>query len=141
MAPANFSFQDWQDRTDTAIYEVPELNRRNLPSPVDLYRPGHLTWGKDVDRGLAIQRARGRKAAERNRAFFLSHVLPLIAGELNAAGWRDLADQLNDPEFYRRGGFVRYSLGNRATWIHPAEEPEKIARAIEMGASPDTRAA
>lgn len=134
--PANFSFHDWEERTDPRIYSVPALNEMELPRPPDNYRPGHLTMGSNPDRGLAIQRGRGKKRFAANRAFFLENVLPLIADQLNPAAWKDLAGTLNDPTLYKRGGFTRYSLDTRASWIHQTET-DKIAQVLAMGARPD----
>jgi len=139
MQPANFSFRDWEERTSADVYSVPALNeRKDLPQPPDRYVPGHISWGKDPKRGRAIMRAREQKRLAANTAFFLSDVLPLIEADLNVAAWHDLAQALPDhgAAFYARGGWVRYTLGERASWIHPIEEPEKVAKAIALGASP-----
>jgi len=138
MTPANFSFHDWEQRTDPKIYVVPPLNARDLPRPPDNYRPGHLSWGKNPARGRGIQRGRDKRRLAANKAFFLTSVLPAIESELNPAAWHDLGSQFNDPAFHARGGFVRYELGERAGWLHPELEPEKLARALEMGATPAT---
>lgn len=133
MNPANFSFHDWEQRTDAKIYSVPALNERNLPPPPDRYAPGHLSWGKNVDRGLSIQRGRGRKRLEANKAAFLANVLPLIQSELNPAAWKELAQAFDDRSLYARGGFTRYVLGDKAAWVHHSES-EKLAHVAAIGA-------
>lgn len=138
MTPSNFSFSDWEAQNDPKVCDVPVLNQGNLPKPPDRYRPGHLTMGKDVDRGLAIQYALSRKRYQRNVDFFRLEVLPRIADKLNPQAWRELAQQLGDTSLYVRGGFVRYALGDRASWIHPIEEPDKVKQALWMGAKPTT---
>lgn len=137
MEPANFSFSDWEANTDAKLYVVPVLNSLELPMRPDRYSRGHLTMGKDVDRGLAIQRGRDRRRLKTNQAFFLATVLPLIETRLNCAAWKELAFALDRPEFFTRGGFVHYVLGERASWIHSTLEPEKIAQAQAMGATPE----
>lgn len=136
MSPANFSFLDWEVRTNATRQAVPELNARELPQPIDTYRPGAISWGKDPKRGRAIQRSRSQKRFESNKAHFLAHVLPLIENELNPRAWRELAQALQMPELYARGGWVRYVLGERASWVHESET-EKIAQCVAMGAKPE----
>lgn len=133
----NFSYSAWQNKSELRYMDVPPLNL-NLPDAPDNYTPGHLSWGKDPKRGRAIQIAREKKRMENNAVFFFEKVLPLIEGRLNAGAWLDLA--IHHPErkdeLMKRGGFIKYSLGERYSWIHPRFEKDKIEQAKNMGATP-----
>lgn len=136
LAPSNFSFNDWEERLDPKVYSVPTLNERKLPYPPDNYQRGSTSWGKDPKRGQAIINARDRKRLTVNKAFFLSDVLPLIEAELNPLAWKALASYFEqDRSFYRRGGFVRYVLGDKSAWVHPEMEPDKVEKCKAMGAT------
>lgn len=136
LAESNFRYDAWENFHDPAIYLLPELNL-NLPKPIDKYTPGKTSWGKDINRGLAIQRARSAKARVKNETFFLSDVLPLIQDKLNPSAWLELSRVFPTMrvQFLKNGGFVRYVLSERSSLIHPTFEPEKIEQAKAMGAT------
>jgi hypothetical protein len=136
LAESNFRYDAWENFHDPAFYVLPELNL-NLPKPIDKYTPGQTSWGKDIKRGLAIQRARSAKARVKNGDFFLSDVLPLIKANLNSSAWLELSKVFPNMrvQFLNNGGFVRYVLGERSSLIHPIFEPKKIEQAKAMGAT------
>jgi hypothetical protein len=136
---ANFDFKVWEEREDDPEhFLVPELNI-GLPKAPDIYRMGQVSFGKDPKRGRAIMRSRMAKRLATNSKFFFSEIFPLISEKLNWKAWKNLAFQFpeREREFMQRGGFVRYALGERASWIHPIHEPELIKKAIEIGAKPE----
>ena len=114
-----FSFYDWHDRR-------PE--HAHLPPPPDHYRPGHTKWGGNYKISKGIQNARKAQQLATNRAFFFAHVLPLIAGTLNAQDWKDLAHQAGHEtdqgkELLRRGGWTFHPEFSR--WTHPEVTPRE----------------
>jgi hypothetical protein len=128
----NFDIHSWLDGTPT---DCP-LNTV-VPKRIDTYRRGHLTMGCKVERGLAIQAARGRKQHEANKRHFMAEVLPMIEDQLDLESWQQIAYAFYDlhHEIMRRAGFVLYALDVRQSWIHPVHEPDKIEAAKKMGAS------
>lgn len=124
----NFSLADWLDGwTDFDIGDVPER--------IDRYRPGHIKWGSNPNRGRGIQRSRSLKAMAANIVHFERAILPDIANKLNPGAWRGIAQCIPEREddYMKRGSFVRYTDGTRSSWVHPELEPDKCAFADAHG--------
>jgi len=125
---ANFELSYWLDGE-----EYP-----GLPSRPDRYRRGHLTMGSDVDRGLAIQRSRGRKQERANLAYFVSSILPVLSGDALRKASLDYGHHTNDFTHAITNGWQKWSkniLGEiAAAWIHETDL-EKLKKAAELGAA------
>ncbi len=110
-----------------------------IPLAPDRYQRGSVSWGKDPKRGRAIINARSRKKRATNEAFFMAEIYPHLRGNLSPEQSKSLAQSM-PPEIgagiYREGGWVRYAMGERASWIHPETEPDKVRQALELGAKP-----
>jgi hypothetical protein len=131
----NFDYTAWE--TGIMDYATDEQIQRDkeIPKRIDTYRPGHITWGKDVDRGLSIQRGRERRKQSKNWEFFKENVLPAISSWINPMAWEDIArhapTQEEKGEIYSRGGWVKHSIKSRGeavaqtSWSHPQATPKK----------------
>lgn len=80
-------------------------------------------------------RTRNKNIRVKMETFFRETVLPVIAERLNPLDWKDLAGAFQDDSFYVRGGYVKWTLGDRWQWIHPELEPELTKRARDAGAT------
>ena len=104
-----------------------------VPKRIDGYRPGHLSWGKSVERGRAIQRAREKKARATNMDYFLSEVFPAIEDKLGSGQLIQIAKLFESPEILKMSGFRLWEGGGQIAFLKIGDPVEKQASA--MGAT------
>lgn len=130
---SNFSYTAWSEG-DTQ-YATEEQVRRSgeIPARIDSYRPGHIKWGSNPERGRAIQRSRAAKQRSANWGYFKEAVLPKIKGWLNPMAWHDIAQSAptaaEKAELYAQGDWVRHEFNGQEVWTHPTATPSKHALA------------
>ena len=106
-----------------------------VPKRKDCYRPGYLSWGKNIDRCLAIQRARGKKQNAVNCAYFLEAVFPAISDKLSPKQHLEIALTCRRPDLAVAAGWQKWETPDktRGQWIHETDLA-LIAKAKELGA-------
>lgn len=133
----HFDYYDWEN----GYLPDPLPGEPRLPAPPDTYRPrptsGIRKDGRPVsfERGRSIQCSRAAKARETNRAFFVKNVLPILRGHLDIAQGLSLSYAIADFSIAREMGWKRWTLGDRASWIHETDT-DKLSQARAMGATP-----
>jgi hypothetical protein len=90
----------------------------------DNYRPGPTTWGKDPRRAQGTQRARSRRAWEKNVQFFNERVYPDLASFLTAAQLFDIYKATLNQDALIRSRYRKWSDGTRSSWL-PAGDPNE----------------
>ena len=103
-----------------------------LPAPPDGYRPGHIKWGSNPNRGRALQRARSFKQRLVNTAA-LRALLPCIEFDTPRDAL-EVAACLEDFAIARANGWSLWRKGNAQAWVH-SSETDKLAQARAMGAT------
>jgi hypothetical protein len=125
-----FEFSSWENGQEWQTDSTPE--GLTIPPPVDKYHPGHLKWGADPKRGRGLQASRLKKRSAANTAFFHETVFPILEPHLLPGDYKNFAMQFADVEFYKKGGFVKVSSGERYQWIHPLEEKDLMEKAKSL---------